>query len=189
MFNSCRRRIISICGPSAAGKTFLSKKFTNYCSISTDDYYYGKDQMTPDENGIYDFDSPTAVNLQSCAEAVQKLATLPEGDTVLIPDYSLLLSKKVGEKPIIVPNKDAIIVVEGIFSFHEPLLELADFRIFIDPPKEVCLARRYRRDMIERNKTPEEILLQYPSVLQGYENHIKDRKQYADLVLDFGVLI
>ncbi len=184
-----RRRVVSICGPSGGGKSFLVGKFVNHQNLSTDDFYIGKAKMTPDSQGVYNFDSPEAVDLVACAQALEQLATLPPGCEVEIPNYNMKISERDGTKLVIVPVPEAIIVVEGIFSFHPPLLNMADFRIFVEAPEEVILARRYRRDIQERNRTPIDILQQYPTVIRGYERYIKPMKQFADLVLDYGILV
>ena len=184
-----KRRIISICGPSGAGKSFLVKKFTNYSRISTDDFYIGKSQMRPDAKGVYNFDSPDAVDLEECGAVVQELATLPPGAEVNMPRYNMKTSERDGTKIKIVPDLNAIIIIEGIFAFHPPLLKMSDFRIFMDPPPEVILARRYKRDIEERGRTPVDILKQYPMVIKGYEEFIEPVRRFADLIIDFGVLI
>jgi uridine kinase len=184
-----RRRIVSICGPSGSGKSFLVNKFTNYVSISTDDFYLGKSRMKTNEKGQYNFDSPDAVNLESCADAVRSLASLAPGNTVTIPNYDMKTSEPKGTKVLIVPDLKAIVVVEGIFSFHPPLLDMSDFKIFMEPSQEVNLARRFKRDFNERGRTASEILNQYPMVIEGYEQYIKPVKQFADIVIDFGIVI
>jgi uridine kinase len=183
------RRIISICGPSGAGKSFLVKKFTHACVVSTDNFYYGKSKMKQDEKGNFNFDSPDAINLEECAEAIKKLSLAEPGSEVWIPTYDMKTSERVGKQVVIAPLEDGVIVLEGIFAFHPPLLELANFRIFMEPPQEVILARRYRRDIQERGRTPVDILQQYPMVIAGYEQYIKPVKQFADLVIDFGILV
>lgn len=184
-----RRRIVSICGPSGGGKSYMVKKFINYAYLSTDDFYIGKSKMVRDESGGYNFDSPEAIDLEECGEAVKLLATLEPGSKVTIPNYDMVDSEPKGNKVIIVPDAQAIIIVEGIFAFHPPLLELSDFRIFVEAPPEVVLARRFRRDLYERGRTPQSILEQYPKVMKGYELYIKPVKKFADVVLDFGILV
>ncbi len=184
-----RRRIIAICGPSGGGKSFLVGKFNKYQVVHTDDFYIGKSHMRPNDKGVYNFDSPEAVDLQSCAEAVIKLATLSRGTEVEIPQYDMKTSERCGKSIIITPDEDAMIIIDGIFSFHPPLLELSDFRIFVEAPEEIILARRYRRDIRERGRTPHQVLEQYPTVIKGYEQYIKPMKQFADLILDNGVLV
>lgn len=184
-----RRRIIAVSGPSGGGKTFLVKKFTKYQDISTDDFYIGKKNMVPDKNGVYNFDSPQAVDLVACAHTVDLLATQGTGTVVQVPQYDMKVSERVGYRPILVPSEDAIILVEGLFAFHPPLLEMADFRIFIEAPEEVILARRYRRDLHERGRSPKSILEQYPTVMAGYETYVKPMRKYADLIIDFGTVI
>lgn len=184
-----RRRIVAICGRSGSGKSFIVKRFTNYVKVGTDDFYIGKSKMEPNQDGVYNFDNPNTVNLEACAEAVVKLAQSPTGTKVTIPKYDMITSEPDGTRTIITPDENGIIVVEGIFSFHPPLLDLATLRIFMDPPPEVILARRYRRDIEERGRTPESILKQYPSVIEGYETYIRPMRKFADLVIDFGYLI
>ena len=184
-----RRRIVLVCGPSGGGKSFLVKKFVNSVHVSTDDFYIGKSKMKPDENGVYNFDSPHAVDIEACAEVVRSLATLPTGSHVSVPNYDMKTSEPVGTKVLIVPDDQATVAVEGIFSFHPPLLETGDFRIFVEPPAEVILARRYKRDTEERGRNPISILQQYPTVIQGYDQYIKPGKKFADLIIDFGILV
>lgn len=184
-----RRRIVAICGPSGGGKSFLVKKFTNYCRISTDDFYLGKSKMKLDEKGVYNFDKPDAVDLDECAHVLHDLSNSLPGKEIFIPDYCMKQSERIGTKVVIVPDEDAIIIVEGIFAFHPPLLQMADFRIFVEPPEEVILARRYKRDILERGRTPLGILQQYPVVIAGYQQYIKPMKQFADLIIDFGILV
>ena len=180
-----KRKIVSICGPSGSGKSFLVEKFTNCCKISTDDFYLGKSKMKIDEKGYYNFDNPEAVDLNECAQALKELSTFEPGYKVTIPNYDMKKSERDGKRDVIVPDENAIIILEGIFAFHPPLLEMADFRIFMEPPPEVILARRYKRDVNERGRTPIDILKQYPMVIQGYEQYIKPVKRFDNLVIDF----
>lgn len=180
---------MAICGPSGSGKSYLVRGFTNCVALSTDDFYFGKSQMQPDASGIYNYDRPEAVDLVACGEAVKALATLEPGRRVSIPRYSMKTSERVGMRELIVPDEKATVVVEGIFSFHPPLLELADFRIFMDPPPWIILARRYKRDIEERGRSVEDILQQYPTVIRGYEQYIAPVRQFADLIIDFGILV
>ncbi len=184
-----RRRIVSVCGPSGSGKSFIVKRFTNFAKVSTDDFYIGKSKMVKNDREVYNFDDPRAVDLVQCAEAIQALAESPPGVKITIPKYDMKASEPCGTKTIITPNENAIIIIEGIFAFHPPLLQIADFRIYMDPPPEVILARRYRRDIEERGRTPMQILRQYPSVLKGYEEYIEPVKQFADLIIDFGKIV
>lgn len=184
-----KRRIVSICGPSGSGKSFIVKKFTNYAQIGTDDFYIGKKQMLPNERGDYNFDAPDAVNLRACGEALTALASLDAGAKVIIPDYDMKSSEPRGTQSITVPDDQAIIIVEGIFSFHDPLLGMADFRIFMEPALEIILARRVRRDLYERGRTLDSVFKQYPLVMDGYNKYIKPMKKHADVVIDFGILV
>src|SRR3954470_24782126 len=61
--------IIGIAGGSGSGKTFFLKCFLEHftvdevCLVSQDDYYYPvADNMTPEENKVYNFDLPSTID-------------------------------------------------------------------------------------------------------------------------------
>lgn len=169
--------IILICGGSGSGKSTLATKFHG-AIISTDDFYLGKNQMTPNAEGQYDFDTPSAVALDECREAALALA---RGKAVEIPNYDMILSERVGTKRV-KPHQSGMVVVEGIFVLHLPLREIGDLRIFIDTPIDLRVARRIRRD-VERGRSETEILQRAIHVETAYKKLIEPMKQYANVVL------
>jgi uridine kinase len=60
--------VIGICGGSGSGKTTLLKKISSHygpdsVSVFTmDNYYFPIEQQAKDQNGVVNFDLPTALN-------------------------------------------------------------------------------------------------------------------------------
>lgn len=171
-------QIILICGGSGSGKSTLAKKFKDAAIISTDNFYIGKSKMMPVGNGEYDFDNPSAVDLDECAKIALELA---EGKEVFVPEYDMVISERVGQTKII-PAESGLVIIEGVFALHERLRQIGDLKIFIDTPTDERLARRVKRDG-ERGRSEEEIIKHSIQVEESHKKHIEPMKQYADLVL------
>jgi uridine kinase len=169
--------IVLICGGSGSGKSTLATKFHG-AILSTDSFYVGKSRMTPDAEGRYDFDNPSAVALQECREAA---LALTRGEAAEIPDYDMIMSERVGTKSV-EPHQSGIVVIEGIFALHSPMREIGDLRIFIDTPIDLRVSRRIRRDA-ERGRSEIETLRHAIHVEAAYEKLIEPMKAYANVVL------
>lgn len=173
-----KRQIILICGGSGSGKSTLAKKFKDAAIISTDNFYIGKSKMMPMGNGEYDFDDPSAVDLDECAQIALELA---DGKEVLVPEYDMVTSERIGQIKI-TPAKSGLVIIEGVFALHERLRQIGDLKIFIDTPTDERLARRIKRDS-ERGRSEAEIIKHSIQVEESHKNHIEPMKQYADLIL------
>ena len=188
-----KRQLHAICGPSGSGKSWFAQRYLDTVVVSTDDFYLGKSQMKSDGNGHYNFDTPEAVDLAECREVLRQLVTLPVCEKVKIPIYEMKISERVGMREVMVPGPDAIIVVEGIFSFHlftkGTEADIVDFRIWMATSWAVVIARRIRRDCEERGRTLESVLNQMPDVIRGYNQYVEPLKEQANVRLDFGAVI
>jgi uridine kinase len=176
-----RRRnaqIIAVCGGSGSGKSTLARKFVGASVLATDSFYKDLEDLAPREDGMFDFDHPSAVDLAACADACLKLA---DGEDVTIPVYDMRTAKRVGQQLVPSP-KNKIIVVEGIFAFHSPLHEIATLRIFIDTPIDQRMARRLRRD-VERGRSTLDTIRHSLQVEEAYSRFVEPMRELADLIL------
>lgn len=173
-------QIIAICGGSGSGsgKSTLAHKFVGASILATDSFYRDIAELTPREDGTYDFDHPSAVDLELCADACLKLA---DSDDVTIPVYDMRTCRRVGTQVVASP-KNRIVVVEGIFAFHSPLHEIATLRIFIDTAIDQRMARRLRRDT-ERGRSTLETIRHSLNVEEAYTRYVEPMRQLADLIL------
>lgn len=123
---------ILICGGSCSGKTVFANLFRHALVLELDHFYLGKKDMKSKPDGSYDFDAPEAVNLAEAADAVK---TLSQGKTATIPVYDMKVSDRTGTQTVQPKPDDTFLVVPGIFSFHEPLRQLGDLKIYLDTPR------------------------------------------------------
>ncbi len=171
-------QIIAICGGSGSGKTTLARKFIGAAIISTDSFYKDISELTPKEDGTFDFDHPSAIDLDGCAQACLKLAA---GEDVTIPVYEMRSATRTGEQIVAAPIR-GIVVIEGIFSFHSPVRDVATLKIFIDTPIDQRMARRIRRDS-ERGRSTMDTIRHSLQVEDAYTRFIEPMRDLADLVL------
>ena len=171
-------QVIAICGGSGSGKSTLARKFVQASVLSTDHFYRNLEDLTPREDGTYDFDHPSSVALDECAQACRDLM---QNKDVMIPVYDMRTCKRIGQQ--LVPScPSGIIVIEGIFAFHNPLHDLATMRIFIDTPVDQRMARRLRRDA-ERGRSTLDIIRHSLQQEEAHERIIEPMRHLADLIL------
>jgi len=172
------QQIIAICGGSGSGKTTLARKFIGAAILSTDSFYKDISVLVPRSDGTFDFDHPSAVDLEGCSQACLKLAA---GEDVTIPVYDMRSATRTGEQIVPAPFK-RIVVIEGIFSFHSPIQDVATLKIFLDTPIDQRMARRIRRDS-ERGRSTMDTIRHSLQVEDAYTRYIEPMRDVADLIL------
>ena len=70
---------------------------------------------------------------------------------------------------------------------EDRLRELMDIRIYMDTPLDLCLLRRIERDVIERNRSIESVIIQYQKTVRPmFLKFIEPSKRHADLIVPNG---
>lgn len=178
--------VIGIAGSSGSGKTFFLKSFLNHFAadeitlISQDDYYIPANTKTKEENRLYNFDLPTSIDREAF---FQNIKDLFDGKTVFKEEYTFNNSNI---KPKMLEIKPApILIVEGLFIFHyTEINELLDYRIFIDAEESVALARRLKRDLIERGYDKDDVMYKWTEhVVPSYNQYLLPYREICDKVL------
>jgi uridine kinase len=81
-------------------------------------------------------------------ECVRDLKGLKSAE---IPIYSFVKHQRLPETQYLYGGN--IIIVEGIFVLHDPVLRnLLDLKIFVQCDSDLMLARRIKRDTVERGR-------------------------------------
>lgn len=113
----------------------------------------------------------------------RQLAELKAGKTIEQPIYDYDRHDRKAETLTIVPAP--IIILEGIHALSVPALEgLIDLSIYVDTPDDLRLARRLRRDVLERGRSVESVLSQYlGTVRAAHYRHTYPAMFEADLVI------
>ncbi|TAD98144.1 MAG: uridine kinase [Bacteroidetes bacterium] len=178
--------IIGICGGSGSGKSYFLHRLlelldpTKVCLFAQDNYYRGRESQSVDINGVSNFDVPNAIDHQQYAA---DLLALSQGKTVEKLEYTFNNDQMKPKMLIFEPKP--IIIVEGIFVFHYPLIaDQLDFKIFIDAKDYIRLKRRIIRDNKERGYGLDDVLYRYDNhVIPAYEKYIKPYKDTSDMII------
>lgn len=179
--------VIGVAGGSGSGKTFFLKCFLNHfkedevCLVSQDDYYFRVAQnMTAEENKLYNFDEPCTIDNDLFTSDISKLIN---GETVLQKEYTF---NNPNAEPRLLEIKPApIIIVEGLFILHfEEISQLLDLKIFIDTEEEIALQRRLKRDLIERGYPEDAVLYKWNNhVVPAYKTYLLPYREECDQVI------
>lgn len=178
--------VMGIAGSSGSGKTFFLRCFLNHFAegevtlISQDDYYIPANTKTQEENKLYNFDLPTAIDRESFYGDIK---TLFDGNTVYKEEYTF---NNPAIKPRMLEIKPApILIVEGLFIFHyEEVNQLLDHRVFIHADEEVALERRLRRDLEERGYFEEDVRYKWANhVVPAFNKYLLPYKTICDQVI------
>lgn len=178
--------IIGITGGSASGKTFFLNSLLRHfnpgevCLISQDNYYKEKKHVPLDTNGVFNFDVPESIDFRQFAEHIHLLKS---GQVVTMKEYTFECDF---EPEMITLQPAPVIVVEGIFAFHDPVISaMLDLKIFIDAVEHVKIRRRIIRDTHERQYDLDSILYRWENhVAPTYERFIRPVKQDADIIIN-----
>jgi len=178
--------IIGIAGGTGCGKTTVVNQILNELPegevgiISQDSYYKDTSHLSYTERVKINFDHPQSIDFNLLKVHLQDLKSKKP---IKQPVYSFLKHNRTGDTILTHPRK--VMIVEGILILTNPeLRELFDIKIFVHADSDERLIRRLKRDMSERGRDLNEILLRYQSTLKPmHEQFIEPMKEYADIII------
>ncbi len=181
--------IIGICGGTGSGKTTIARKIVetvgrgNVVLVEQDSYYRNLADMPLDERHQANFDHPDSIDSEMLVNHIKRLK---QGQPIEMPIYDYKTHTRSGEFEHIDPKP--VVIVEGILIFAESrVLDLLDFRIFVDTPDDIRLIRRLRRDINERGRSFEHTLWQYEHTIRPMHfEFVEPSKRFADIILPEG---
>lgn len=181
--------IIGICGGTGSGKTTIARKIVqtvgkgNVVLVEQDSYYRNLADMPLDERHQANFDHPDSIDSDML---VNHLKRLKNGQSIEQPIYDFVTHTRKKKTEHIDPKP--VVIVEGILIFAETrVLDLLDFRIFVDTPDDVRLIRRLRRDITERGRSFEQTLWQYEHTIRPMHfEFVEASKRHADIIIPEG---
>ncbi|HEY5826431.1 MAG TPA: uridine kinase [Cyclobacteriaceae bacterium] len=177
---------IGITGGSGSGKTYLIENLSSrfkpeeVCLISQDNYYRLREEQLADENGVTNFDLPSAIDHDRFHN---DLLRLKKGETIIKKEYTFNNPNAVPKTIELHPAP--ILIVEGIFvQYFKEIENELNLKIFIEAKDHVKLSRRIRRDNEQRGYDLDDVLYRYQyHVMPVYERYIEPLKHNADLVI------
>jgi uridine kinase len=179
------RIIIGVAGGTGSGKTTLCRLALDELGcdatmICQDMYYRDLSHLDLVERDNVNFDHPDSLDVELFMAHLERLK---EGKLVEPPLYDFVTHTRSGTAAPCRPGR--VILTEGIMLFTDRrVMELLDYKIFVDTDPDVRFIRRLRRDLNERGRTVESVITQWlSSVKPMYYRHVETCKPYADVII------
>lgn len=178
--------VVGIAGSSGSGKTFFLNCFLNHFAphevalISQDDYYIPANTRTKEENRLYNFDLPTAIDRSAFQRDINLLF---EGHTIHRKEYTF--NNPTLEPKTIVTKPAPILIVEGLFIFYyREINALLNHRLFLHAEEEIALQRRLKRDLVERGYDEDDVRYKWVNhVMPAYRKYLLPFRVQCDRVI------
>ncbi len=209
-------KIILMAGPSSSGKTTSSRKLKlflkgfgyNPISISIDDYFIDRENNPKLEDGSYDYESISAVDVELFNKDLKGLLN---GKEINLPTYNFITGKKEYIGDSLKLNNNDIIIIEGLHALNDELTcsipRENKYKIYLCPLTVLSLdnhnrirttdnrlLRRIVRDNRTRGYNAEDTLITWDKVRSGEEKYVFPFQDDADaifntsLIYELGVL-
>ncbi len=181
--------IIGIAGGTGSGKTTVVNKICEQFSkdevavLSHDSYYFDNSHLSLEERRKKNFDHPDSIEFDLMIEHVKKLRS---GVAIEEPVYSFISCTREKETKRVEPRQ--VLIVEGILCLtNKALRDLMDIKVFVDCDSDIRLTRVIQRDMQERGRDVEQVLVRYKKTVRpSHLQFIEPTKRYADIIVPQG---
>ncbi len=181
--------VIGVAGGSGSGKSTVADRVIAMAGheqvavMALDSYYATNDHLSGADRANVDYDHPDAFDWELMRT---HLASLRQGESVEVPVYDFATHSRSESTTFV--RSAPIIVVEGLLVLWEPALRsLMDLKVFVDADADVRFIRRLRRDITQRGRTPDSVIVQYlETVRPAHLQFIEPSKRYADVIIPHG---
>jgi uridine kinase len=200
------KRVVIIAGPSASGKTTMSKRLRSHLAalgmrpiaIGLDDYFVDREKTPMRADGQYDFESIGALDVELFYE---HLIALMEGKPIEAPRFDFLSGRRLSYGVPMKADEGSPIIIEGILGLKEELTphipKSSKYKIYINdfthlnidpsnriPTSDTRLVRRIVRDSVQRGHSALSTIAMWQSVRLGEEVNIYPYSGDADFVFN-----
>jgi uridine kinase len=181
--------IIGIAGGSGSGKTTVVNRviqglpLDSVTVISQDAYYKDNGHLSDEAKKKINFDHPASIEFELLTRHIEQLI---KGESIQQPIYNYVTCARSRETKTIKPTK--VIIVEGILIFtNAKLRNKFNIKIFVDADSDDRLMRIIQRDLVERGRSVQGVLMHYETFVKPMHlQFIEPTKRYADIIVPQG---
>jgi uridine kinase len=179
--------VIGIGGGSGSGKTTIAQAVVSGLSgvalIQHDSYYRHQPHLSFLDRTRVNYDHPDSLETELL---IKHLQALRSGETIARPTYDFTLHLRADQTEPVDPAP--VLIVDGILVLADADLRAEfDLKIYVDTDPDIRLARRLRRDMDERGRSPASVIEQYLTTVRPMHlEFVEPSKRYADLIIPEG---
>ena len=181
--------LIGIAGGSGSGKTTLANTLISYFGknevslLRHDNYYKRLDNIPFEERVKVNYDHPDAFDTDLLCGHIMDLKA---GKAIDMPVYDYSIHNRTNKKIRVQPNP--VIILEGILILAEPrLVDLMDFKIYVDTDADERILRRIIRDVKERGRSLDSVITQYRETVKPmHDQFVEPSKRKANIIIPEG---
>jgi uridine kinase len=181
--------VVGVAGGSGSGKTTVVRQILDGLRpdrvglIHHDAYYRDFAHLPADARAAINFDHPESLETDLL---VEHLEALLDGRAIEVPVYDFTTHRRTADTLRVVPGD--VIIVDGILVLAEPRLRaLMDIRLFVDTDADLRFIRRLERDLRERGRTLDSVVVQYlESVRPMHLDFVEPSRRWADVIIPEG---
>jgi uridine kinase len=181
--------VIGIAGGSGSGKTTVAQEVLarvgaeKISFLPHDAYYKDFGNLSFSQRSSINFDHPDSLETDLLIAHIKQLKKHKPVD---LPIYDFKTHSRTAKTILIEPHP--VILVDGILIFAEPeLRELFDVKIYVDTDSDIRFIRRLQRDITERSRTVESVIVQYQQTVRPMHlKFVEPSKRYADVIIPEG---
>ncbi len=178
--------IIGIGGGTGCGKTTVVNQILRELPegevgvISQDSYYQDTSHLSYEERVNINFDHPRSIDFKLLTDHLKELK---KNKPIHQPVYSFVKHNRTGDTILTHPRK--VMIVEGILILtNKELRDMCDIKVFVHADTDERLIRRLKRDISERGRDLDEVLIRYQSTLKPmHDQFIEPTKEFADIII------
>src|SRR3989344_3292969 len=181
LFSAGKPIIIGIAGDSGSGKTTYSNGIRRLIGIDmvqtiTMDGYHRENRQQRKASGRLPLD-PEVNNLELF---FQHLKQLKNGMPIELPIYNHQ-SGDFGKPVTFTPGP--IVIIEGLHALYPEFDDFYDFKIFVDPSRDVKWEWKYQRDVEARHHNKDELYQEMLARETAYKRWIDFQKTNANAII------
>ncbi len=181
--------VVGVAGGTGAGKTTVARAIADavgperVAALPEDAYYREYAHLTEAERANINWDHPDAIEVSLLLDQIEKLV---RGEPVERPVYDFAAYARASETVRVEPRP--VLIVEGILIFTDARLrDLFDVKVFVDTDADLRFIRRLVRDVQERGRTVESVVMQYLATVRPMHiAFVEPTKRHADIIVPEG---